>query len=292
MENHGSLKTFAVVNCVCNAPLMLISITGNALVLAAIMRTRSIRSTSVTMLCSLAVSDLLVGSVAQPLFIASELTTSRSTESMSEITAFVLCGVSLCTMTAISVERLIVLRYPMKYQSAGTTKWRVIYFSIVVVWISNIVLAVFYFWQWTTYFSVMVVGICLCIFISTFSYIKIYQVVRRHQAQIKTQQQAARQNSPYAGKNFNTREARIKRSAVNTFIFYVAMILCYFPIIISLCLSSISYENWTKVWHLADTIAFLNSSINPILYCWRFRELRTAVYKTIKNILCTQRAQG
>ena len=292
MEIHGSLKTFTVVNCVCNVPLMLISITGNALVLAAIMRTRSIRSTSVTMLCSLAVSDLLVGSVAQPLFIVSELTTSRSTESMSEITAFVLCGVSLCTMTAISVERLIVLRYPMKYQSAGTTKWRVIYFSIVVVWISNILLAVFYFWQWTTYFNVMVVGICLCIFISTFSYIKIYQVVRRHQAQIQTQEQAARQNSPYAGKNFTTRAVRMKMSAMNTFIFYVAMILCYFPIIISLCLSSISYENWTKVWHLADTIAFLNSSINPILYCWRLRELRTAVYKTIKNILCTQTAQG
>ena len=194
--------------------------------------------------------------------------------------------------TAISVERLIVLRYPMKYQSAGTTKWRVIYFSIVVVWISNILLAVFYFWQWTTYFNVMVVGICLCIFISTFSYIKIYQVVRRHQAQIQTQEQAARQNSPYAGKNFNTRAVRMKMSAMNTFIFYVAMILCYFPIIISLCLSSISYENWTKVWHLADTIAFLNSSINPILYCWRLRELRTAVYKTIKNILCTQTAQG
>lgn len=291
MENHGSLKTFAVVNCVGNALLMLISITGNALVLAAIIRTRSIRSTSMTMLCSLAVSDLLVGSVVQPLFIASELTTSRSTESMSEITAFVLCGVSLCTMTAISVERLIVLRYPMKYQSAGTRTWRVIYFSIVVVWISNILLAPFYFWQWTTYYSLMVVGISLCIFISTFSYIKIYQVVRRHQAQIQTQQQVARQNSP-AGKNLNTRTVRMKRSAVNTFIFYVAMILCYFPIIISLCLSSISYENWTKVWHLADTIAFLNSSINPILYCWRLRELRTAVYKTIKNILCTQTAQG
>lgn len=290
MENHTSLETFAVVNCVFNAPLMLISITGNALVLVAIIRTPTIRSTSVIMLCSLAVSDLLVGSVAQPLFIAGELTTSRYIESMSEIMASVLCGVSLCTMTAISVERFIALRYPMKYQSAFTTKWRVIYVSIIIIWASNILFSVFYFWQWTTYFSVMAVGICLCIFISTFSYIKIYQVVRRHQAQIQTQQQAARQNSPDDRNNVNMRAVRMKRSAVNTFIFYVAMILCYFPIIISLYLSSISYKNWTKVWHLADTVVFFNSSINPILYCWRLGELRTAVYKTVKDILCTQTA--
>lgn len=290
MENHTSLETFAVVNCVFNAPLMLISISGNALVLVAIIRTPTIRSTSVIMLCSLAVSDLLVGSVAQPLFIAGELTTSRYIESMSEIMASVLCGVSLCTMTAISVERFIALRYPMKYQSAFTTKWRVIYVSIIIIWASNILFSVFYFWQWTTYFSVMAVGICLCIFISTFSYIKIYRVVRRHQAQIQTQQQAARQNSPDDRNNVNMRAVRMKRSAVNTFIFYVAMILCYFPIIISLCLSSISYKNWTKVWHLADTVVFFNSSINPILYCWRLGELRTAVYKTVKDILCTQTA--
>lgn len=290
MENHTSLETFAVVNCVFNAPLMLISITGNALVLVAIIRTPKIRSTSVIMLCSLAVSDLLVGSVAQPLFIAGELTTSRYIESMSEIMASVLCGVSLCTMTAISVERFIALRYPMKYQSAFTTKWRVIYVSIIIIWASNILFSVFYFWQWTTYFSVMAVGICLCIFISTFSYIKIYRVVRRHQAQIQTQQQAARQNSPDDRNNVNMRAVRMKRSAVNTFIFYVAMILCYFPIIISLYLSSISYKNWTKVWHLADTVVFFNSSINPILYCWRLGELRTAVYKTVKDILCTQTA--
>ena len=291
MEDHDSLETLVVVNCVFNVPLILISITGNALVLAAIARTPSIRSTSVTMLCSLAVSDLLVGSVAQPFFIASELTASRYVESMSEITAFVLCGISLCTMTTISVERFIALRYPMKYQSAFTTKWRAIYISIIIIWVTNILFAVFYFWQWTTYFSVMAVGICLGIFISTFSYIKIYMVVRRHQAQIQTQQQAAQQNSTHDGNKFNIRAVPMKRSAVNTFIFYVAMILCYFPIIISLSVISISYENWSKVWHLADTVAFLNSSINPILYCWRLRELRTAVYKTFKDILCTQRAQ-
>ena len=288
MQNHGPLKTFAIINCVLNAPLMLISITGNALVLAAIIRTPSIRSTSVTMLCSLAVSDLLVGFVVQPLFIASELTTSGLVERLSEMMEFVLCGVSLCTMTAISVDRFIALRYPMKYQSAVISKWRAIYASIIFIWLFNMLFSSFYFLNWMTYFSVISVGICLCIFISTFSYIRIYRVVRQHHVQIQAQQHAARQNST-DGNNLNT--ARMKRSALNTFIFYLAMILCYLPILISLCLSSISFENWTKAWHLADTVVFLNSSINPILYCLRLGELRTAVFKTLKDMFCTQTAQ-
>jgi len=65
-------ESIVIINCVLNASFMLISIIGNALVLAAILRTPSIRSASMIMLCSLAVSDLLVGFVAQPLYIADE----------------------------------------------------------------------------------------------------------------------------------------------------------------------------------------------------------------------------
>ena len=67
-------ETIVIINCVLNVPLMLISIIGNSLVLAAVWKTPSIRSTSRIMLCTLAVSDLLVGFVVQPLYIADELT--------------------------------------------------------------------------------------------------------------------------------------------------------------------------------------------------------------------------
>ena len=73
-EDNSTPETIIIINCVLNAPLMLISILSNALVLAAIIRTPSIRSTHVIVLCSLAVSDFLVGFVAQPMFIAEQLT--------------------------------------------------------------------------------------------------------------------------------------------------------------------------------------------------------------------------
>ena len=73
-EDNFTPETIIIINCVVNAPLMLISILGNALVLAAIVRTPSLGSTHMIMLCSLAVSDFLVGVIAQPLYIAEQLT--------------------------------------------------------------------------------------------------------------------------------------------------------------------------------------------------------------------------
>ena len=283
VEGQTTRRTVVITNCLLNGPLILISIIGNALVLGTIARTPSIRSTSFMMLCSLAVSDFLVGLIAQPLFIASELTRDPSVEKLSEMMEFALCGVSLCTMTAISVDRFLAIHYPMKYQSAIVAKPRIVYASIIIIWIVNVSSSGLYFWNWTTYFSIMAVGVCFCLLISTYSYIKIYQIVRRHQVQICSQEQAAAQscNGPQ-----NFRMQRVKRTAINTFIFYIAMILCYIPILISMSLSSISFENWTETWHFAETVVFLNSSINPLLYCWRLGDLRAAIANTVKIILC------
>ena len=105
---------------------MLISILGNALVLAAIIRTPSIRSTSMSMICSLAVSDLLVGFLVQPIYIGKELTEDRSVYYIWRMIGPSLSGVSLLTMTAISVDRFLALHYHMIYATL-VTKTRVKY---------------------------------------------------------------------------------------------------------------------------------------------------------------------
>lgn len=280
-ESRGSIETSVVVICVLNAPLMLTSTAGNILVLTAIKKTPSIRSSSITMLCSLAVSDLLVGFIVQPFFLASLLTRVFLIERISKITAFCLCGVSLCTMTAISIDRFLALQYPMRYQATITAHQRALNTLIVIIWLHNFVFSGFYVWNWPLYFIMIATGVCLFILVSTFCYIRIYRIVRRHQIQIQVQQQAAQQNTT-EGDNSNM--VRMKRSALNTFIFYIAMVLCYFPIIISLCAASITSKDLPEVWHLADTVVFLNSSVNPLLYCWRLGEIRKAVLKIFRQM--------
>ena len=132
--NHKiGVETVVIANCILNAPLMLLSIIGIALVLVTILRTPSLRSPSVIFLCSLAVSDLLVGLVAQPVYIAAEIArTVRAVSQAADTMGFAGCGISLTTMTAITVDRFLALHYHLQYPNLMTTS-RAIY-TIVTIW--------------------------------------------------------------------------------------------------------------------------------------------------------------
>jgi len=116
-EDNASSNTIFKIICLLNAPLMLTSILSNALVLAAIKRTPSIRSTSMILLSSLAVSDLLVGVIGQPIYIADLLTNHSFISKLSTMVGFSVCTVSLLTITAISVDRLLVVHFHLRYST-------------------------------------------------------------------------------------------------------------------------------------------------------------------------------
>ena len=273
-------ETIVIINCGLNVPLIFTSIAGNALVLAAILRTPSLHSPSTVFLCFLAISDLLVGLVAQPVYIADQLKLNPSLRGVVFALTTLTCGVSLGMMAAISVDRFIALHYHMRYASLMNKK-RAIYTS-VTLWLVGILLSCLSHWKETVFLLVNAVAICICILISTFTYIQIYRIVRQHQTQIHTQQQAVHNLNAEGGINM----MRLKKSAMNTFIYYLCMILCYTPLLISMLILAIYPNHWTAAWNFTDTVCFMNSSINPFLYCWRLSELRAAILKIIRNMLC------
>ena len=286
-EDNSTPETIIIINCVLNAPLMLISILGNALVLAAIMRTPSIRSTHMIMLCSLAVSDFLVGLFAQPIYIAQQLTKDRFVHHASVMMGYSLCGVSFLTVTAITVDRFLALHYHMRYVTL-VTESRVKY-TLVIIWFISSLGSGFHFWNTRVHSLITGIITIICLLICTFFYIRIHRIVRRHLLQIHAQQQAAQ--SPNTVNNLNI--MRLERSALNSFVFYTALIICYLPMYILLTLHGLSDMNdWPTEWEFANTIVLMNSSINPLLYCWRVRELRTAVVKTARQMFCKETDQN
>ena len=88
-----------------NLTFMLLSIAGNLLVIFSVSRTPSLRSPSTTLLCGLAASDVIVGLIAQPLFIIRELIPNDTLFHMVFLFSCNGCGVSLLTMTLISLDR-------------------------------------------------------------------------------------------------------------------------------------------------------------------------------------------
>ncbi|XP_078345463.1 melanocyte-stimulating hormone receptor-like isoform X2 [Oculina patagonica] len=264
--NNFRPETIVIINCVLNVPLMLISIIGNTLVLAAILRTPSLLSPSAILLCSLAVSDLLVGFVVQPLYIAAELTEDAVMYQALAVMSYAACGVSLMTMAAISVDRFLALHYHMRYPSLMNTH-RAIYTSLTL-WLFSFILALSSIWNATASYFGAATNIVICLSVSTVCYTRIYRIAMQS----------------FDAENIQDME-RSKRSAINTFVFYIVLILCYFPLFVAMVMLGIYQVHSTNAWNLADTVAFMNSSINPILYCWRLRELRAAVTKTVKRML-------
>ena len=281
-EDLAKTGAMVIINCFLNVPLILTAILGNALVLTAILTTPSLRSHSMIMLCNLAIADFLVGLITQPFYIVKELTENRLLDILWDTVAYSFCGVSLLIITAISVDRFLALHYHMRY-STIVTILRVRY-MIALVWFINFLSSVFYFSNDFIYHFVIAVITGICLIVSTFSYVGIYRIVCRHRLQIHAQQEAVQCSSAEDELNY----ARIKQSALNTFIFYIILVMCYLPMYILLTLHGLSQKPWPTEWNFATTLVFANSSINPLLFCWRLRELRKAAVKTARRIVCLQ----
>ena len=280
--NHKTgFETVVIPNCILNAPLMLLSIIGNALVLVAILRTPSLRSPSVIFLCNLAVSDLLVGLVVQPVYIVEQMvkTVPKLQEAVGGM-GFAGCGVSLSTMTAITVDRFLALHYHLQYPNLMTTS-RAIY-TIVTIWCIITLFSFSVLWSPRIYYFLGAFCITICLLVCLVCFIKIYRIVRRHQLQIHVQQQAV--DNLTDTNNNHIRQST--RSAKSIFIYFLVMILCYTPLFFVHIISAINISNSIILWTFPITAAFMNSSINPFLYCWRIPELRTAVFKTARLLSC------
>ena len=285
----GAMQTVLVANCGLNIALALTSIIGNTLVLHAVLKTPTLRSPSMFLLCGLALSDLAVGAVVQPLFIANDLIALYPQSqrpihvhlflNIYNMLGFSLCGISLCTVAAISVDRLIAIQKSLQYPNIVTIpRVRRI---LVAIWSVCVILASTQLWHEITLLILMGSVICVCLCISTISHIKIYKIVRYHQNAIHIQLQAVESNTGN-GNNMS----RLKKSAFNAFIVFLVLIICYCPYLAIYIVSSFYPINDFLARSLTSTIVFINSSLNPFLYCWRLREIREVVLHTCRKIIC------
>lgn len=286
-ETANAATTIVIMNCLLNLSLMPIAIFGNTMVLTAVVKTPLLRSPSLILLCGLAVSDLVVGLVVQPMYIARELKANVFLIKLSRTVGFAFCGISLATMAVISVDRFLALQYHMTYNTLVTTT-RVQLFLMIIWFIHLLPLStVVGFWDVPALFTAGRILICVYTIASTISYIGIYRIVRRHQLQILAQKQAAALSNAETANNMAF--VSLSKTAVNTFVFYICTIFCYLPwFIYRIVYSDVFFTNPNTAWVFTATLLFSNSSINPFLYCWRLRELRAAVKKTLKKMSCRQ----
>ena len=79
--------------------------------------------------------------------------------------------------------------------------------------------------------------------------------------------------------------ARYKKAVYSALWVQVILVICYLPYNIAIALSSqkeMSLSTYLAIIFTGTTVS-LNSSLNPLLYCWKIREVRQAVKETLRN---------
>ena len=180
-------NVLTLANAGLNVPLAFTSTISNAFILAAIWRTPALHTATNVLVFGLALSDLGVGLLSQPLGIFL-LTNRIGKEAVPIFQMFSgsLSAISLLTITAISVERHLAVKLHLRHQEL-VTAIRVAY-VLVVIWVSSIVAASSCLWYGAIlFYKAASPVIVMCLLINIFVYQKLYRVCRMHHARIRDQ---------------------------------------------------------------------------------------------------------
>ena len=284
----GELKQQSVSFSAVNVLLSITATLGNSLILVALHKESSLHPPSKLLYRCLATTDLLVGLVNQPLYAAGWMSVvyehwsfCRYARDATVISSSVLCVVSLMTITAISVDRLLAMLLGLRYKEIVTL--RRTYIILTIVWVGCLVAGLFSYLNYRIGLWYRIITIPSCLVISVASYTKIFRALSHHQAQIQDHVQQ-KPNQPNA-----LNMARYRKAVYNAIWVQLALVVCYVPqfiVRIVIFLSAKRFSNFFLVYGMGIVILFFNSTLNPFLYCWKISEVRRAVKQTIRQAIC------
>ncbi len=284
-----------IANCVFNAYLSYTAIMMNILTIHAMRNSSSLPKTLKTLLLSLAVSDLGVGLLAQPFYSAlMGKWAQQNNPNCSTIFAFFITTVvfaipSFLGVMALSADRFLAIHLHLKYQELVTHK-RVVA-VVISIWLTSPLILLVYFTSWIPKDISLGVIVCcgiLCLVITALLNFKIYLAARRHKIQI---QAAALQLQEQTTQDSTmTTFASVRKSALGTFYVYLVFIICYFPRACNWAFVLIyGKTTTTQAFSLYSwTLMFLNSSLNPVIYCWKMKQIRHSIMDVLRSIFPTR----
>jgi len=277
---HEELKYLSAFH----AFLSITAVLGNMLILVALRKLSSLHPPTKLLFRCLATTDLCVGLVAEPLSVVYWMSVAHEEWNLCHyavpsfiIASYTLCLVSLLTVAAISVDRLLALLLGLRFRQVVTLQRT--YVIVAIFWIISAVFSILYLLTRliTVWFSYLVI-LC-CVITSIASYTKIFLKLRRQEGQVEQEQPG--QTNP-----LNTE--RYRKAVSSALWVQCTLVAFYLPYGIVMALFDYTKLSPSSVLilELAVSLIYLNSSLNPFLYCWKIREVKQAVKETIREALC------
>ena len=270
-----------------NIFLSITAFLGNTLILVALHKETSIHPPSKLLYRNLAITDLCVAIITEPLAVTYFTSVVKErwdicyfANSAANYSGYTLCSVSLFTAAAISVDRLLALLLGLRYKQVVTLRRTCI--IVFGFWILSIVGSSTIFWNphilpWYQY-----IGTALCLVTAIFAYTKISYTLRHNQIHVQNHVAQGQPSQAIPALNI----ARYRKAVYSALWVQGTLVVCYLPFCI--------VEAWRPqrgislsvylARQFAITLVYLNSSLNPLLYCWKIREVRQAVKETLRQM--------
>ena len=260
---------------VINTPFAIFAVLSNLLIVITIGKSQELRVPANILLGSLAVTDLLVGLITQPLFITwrlmlhypSTICNSEVVHSLYECFLHLCAGGSFLSLAYLSTDRFLAVSKPLHYRANVTTTQAARNMVILwLAWIGIVVLRYSGIDEETNQTITSVIAGTLVIYLVAAQIALIVSVKRNSIHDLLSEGNA----TVIASK----REARIALTIV--YIFLALLVFLLPAVVVQIVLGFTSSNKSKTELNLAISALLINSSVNPLIYFWRGRDLRKA----------------
>ena len=217
-----------IVNVALNVFSAFAAIVFNSITIQVIKKTSSLPNPLKILLLSLALSDLAVGLVAQPLWIVNILR-KKDTEVLWIIQS-ALANASFLGIMALNVDRFLAVHLHLRYRELVTYK-RVLSLAILT-WVFSALLSFICYLvtkNLNPFMNITIIVWSLCLIFLTVISCRLYFAVRVHTKQIQ-----ALQLKQTALSDELANASRLRKSAVSSFYVNFVFLVCYLPFYCSL----------------------------------------------------------
>ena len=244
---------------------------GNSLVIATVYTNKSLQIIPNFWLASMAVADLMVTALGQPLLIAFwGLHVNREcNEPVSEtfrVVGNMSCSASVLHLCFISIDRCLLIVRPVQSKAIRTLKRFKL--ALLIAWIVPVIYGVLrmsVIKKATSYFTVIAAAICYLTIICCYTLI-IFKVWNRDVVHSHARQSAS--------------QLVERRVTVTVAIVVIVFTICWIPLMY--LRSAYAQSNVGVAYNWARTLALSNSAMNPWIYCLRMEAFLTNYKRLLK----------
>lgn len=261
---------FAVFTIATNLVSSILNVIINGLLLHIHVQTR--KSSSRILVFNLTLTDILTGLVVQPAYATHIILdingeTNYNAFLFFNFTAYLVCGMSLLTAGGMSIDRLAATVRPFSYKFYG--KPRIYVAVVVLIWLQGLTFVSLYTANIINRVLAQMVFM-LTVTFAVFSFVLSYAII------INSMRQRERRITQMGlqGPQSTRKKSVAQRNGVTkTFaLMVIALCVMYLPMFVVKIFvwraNSSHIVALNIVNRLANTVTFLNSLLNPILYCY------------------------